>query len=108
MQVREPPFRQAEGSEEVLFFIDMISFYDGGEDREAIFGIQRCIKIVAVDACNFLLAQVSGGNPGVEKYLTISSPGLAESIKFHNKMTSRWRGRRPGGTEPGDSCKVIF
>jgi hypothetical protein len=52
----------------------MVSFYDGGEDREAVFGVQGRIKIVAVDARNLLFVQVSGGNPGVESILQSPRP----------------------------------
>ena len=39
---------------------------------------------------------------------SISSPGRATSMRSHRSTTSLWRGRRPAGTEPGDSCSVSF
>jgi hypothetical protein len=32
----------------------MIGFYDGGEDRKSIFGIERCIEIIAIYTRDFL------------------------------------------------------
>ena len=45
---------QAEGGEEVLLFVDVVRFDDGRKDGEAIFRIQRRVKIVAVNARYFL------------------------------------------------------
>jgi hypothetical protein len=43
-----------------------------------------------------------------KKFHTISSPGRTESTRSPNNRTSLVRGNLPGGTEPGDSCKVTF
>lgn len=47
-------FCQTEGGEEVLFLIDVIRFDDGGEDGEAVLGVQRRVEVVTVDARDFL------------------------------------------------------
>jgi hypothetical protein len=47
-------------------------------------------------------------NPKSAPVTSISSPGRAASMRSLSRMTSFWRGRRPAGTVPGDSCKVSF
>lgn len=47
-------FCESESSEQVLFFVDMVCLYDCREDGETVFGIERGVEIIAVDARNFL------------------------------------------------------
>lgn len=104
---------QAERGKEVLLLVDVVGLEDGGEDGEAVLDVEGRVKVVAVDARDFLLVrneqgQKEGTRMRTQLVLTISSPGLAESMRSQRRMTSRCRGRRPAGTDPGDSWSVIF
>lgn len=103
--------REAERGEEVFLLVDVVRLEHGREDGEAVLDVERRVKVVAVNARDLLRVRQAGqcglwllqvGRP------TISSPGLAMSMRSQSRMTSRWRGRRPAGTDPGDSCSVIF
>lgn len=45
---------QSIGCKDILLFVDVVCFNNGGEYREAILCAQRCIKVVSVDTDNFL------------------------------------------------------
>lgn len=47
-------FGQPEGRKEVFLLVDMICLDNGREDGKPVLGIERGIKIVAVDASYFL------------------------------------------------------
>jgi hypothetical protein len=86
----------------------MIRLYYGGEDRETILGVEGRIEVVTVYTGYFLnITSKNVGSDGAKVHTT-SSPGLALSMRSQRRMTSRCRGRRPAGTDPGDSCSVIF
>jgi hypothetical protein len=102
-------FSKPECGKKILLFVDMVCFNNCREYREPILRVKRRIEIIAVDSCDFLSIKINSE----EEYivilmLTTSSPGLTLSIKSQSKTTSRCLGKRPAGTEPGDSCSVNF
>ena len=49
---------EPERGEQVLLFVDVVGLDDRGEDREAVLRVERGVEVVAVDACDFLFANV--------------------------------------------------
>lgn len=100
---------------------DVIGQDDGGEDGEAVAGVEGAVIVVVVDPGQLLCGV--RGSPSVPvpgpahlprrgfvsaAALTISSPGLQLSTRSANRTASLERGSRPAATLPGLSCSVIL
>lgn len=107
-------FRQHQRRAGVGLALDVVGLNDGGEDGEALFRIQIGVEGVSVDASH--IHDLAGSSlrgrwraVNADASRKRLQPGArTASMRDPSSTTSLYRGVRPGGTDPGASCNVIF
>ena len=94
----------------LMWFASMI-VENTGKPFLAFNEASKLLRYIPVTSCGVKFGKMRLTTTLIESCIvarTTSSPGFAESIRSPSRIISLCRGKRPAGTEPGDSCKVIL
>lgn len=85
--------REPEGSKQVLLFVDVIGLDNRRKDWEAIFGVEGCVEIIAVNARDFLFVRLSapGERTVAQTYHFFAWLCTIDEIPKQNNFAMPWQ-----------------